>query len=205
VAFILLIMAGVTIIGINLLLAASGGEKNMANTPMAAFYLELVLDLVVSLSIGFPLAMVPAAALVDGGLPSRTRIYRAARSPRSTSAGCGFRSPEWPSCVPPPSFPVGLPSRQFQILGGFATRGSAIVARGRRADGHLLFDGQAAAKSGLIVLSGWLRRLGFQRIQYRQKFLSIRFGDEHAHGNASRMGKVSRTPSESRFPWTSAA
>jgi len=84
VAFILLIMAGVTIIGINLLLAASGGEKNMANTPMAAFYLELVLDLVVSLSIGFPLAMVPAAALVgrwfavkDADLPSRsiTSIY----------------------------------------------------------------------------------------------------------------------------------
>jgi hypothetical protein len=79
VVFILLIMAGVTTEGLNILLAASGGEKNMANTPMAAFYLELVLDLVVSFSIGFPLAMVPAAALVgrwfsvkDTDLPDRS-------------------------------------------------------------------------------------------------------------------------------------
>jgi len=84
VVFILLIMVGVTMAGMGLLLSAIGGEENMANTPAAALYLVFVLDLVVSLSIGFPAAMLPAAGLVgrwfkidDADLPDRptTCIY----------------------------------------------------------------------------------------------------------------------------------
>ncbi len=43
---------------------AIGGEKNMAETPAPLFFLSLALDLLAGLSLGFPLAMIPAAALV---------------------------------------------------------------------------------------------------------------------------------------------
>ena len=63
VVFALAIFAGVAIAGMSLLSYAIGGEKNMANTPEALFYLAFALQLLVSLSLGFPLAMLPAAAL----------------------------------------------------------------------------------------------------------------------------------------------
>jgi len=64
VVFTLIIFAGVAIAGMNLLTYAIGGDKNMANTPAPLFYLAFALQLLVSLSLGFPLAMLPAAALV---------------------------------------------------------------------------------------------------------------------------------------------
>ena len=64
VVFALVIFAGVATAGLSLLSYATGGEKNMANTPAPLFYLSLALQLLVSLSLGFPLAMIPAAALV---------------------------------------------------------------------------------------------------------------------------------------------
>ena len=77
VVFALAIFAGVAIAGMSLLSYAIGGEKNMANTPEALFYLAFALQLLVSLSLGFPLAMLPAAALTgrffavqDDDLPS---------------------------------------------------------------------------------------------------------------------------------------
>jgi hypothetical protein len=77
VVFALFIFAGVAIAGLRLLMYAIGGEKNMANTPAPLFYLAFALQLLVSLSLGFPLAMIPAAALVgrffavkNGDLPS---------------------------------------------------------------------------------------------------------------------------------------
>jgi hypothetical protein len=78
VVFALVIFAGVAIVGMNLLIYAVGGEKNMAGTPAPLFFLALALQLLVSMSLGFPLAMLPAAALVgrffavaDRDLPDR--------------------------------------------------------------------------------------------------------------------------------------
>jgi ABC-type phosphate/phosphonate transport system permease subunit len=78
VVFVLVIFAGVAIVGMNLLIYAIGGEKNMAGTPAPLFFLALALQLLVSMSLGFPLAMLPAAALVgrffavaDRELPDR--------------------------------------------------------------------------------------------------------------------------------------
>jgi ABC-type phosphate/phosphonate transport system permease subunit len=78
VVFALIIFLAVAIAGINCLEYAIGGEKNMANTPASLFFLSLALQLLVSLSLGFPLAMLPAAALVgrffavaDQDLPDR--------------------------------------------------------------------------------------------------------------------------------------
>jgi ABC-type phosphate/phosphonate transport system permease subunit len=78
VVFALVIFAGVAIVGMNLLIYAIGGEKNMASTPAPLFFLALALQLLVSLSLGFPLAMLPAAGLVgrffavaDRDLPDR--------------------------------------------------------------------------------------------------------------------------------------
>ena len=63
VVFALAIFAAVAIAGTSLLTYAIGGEKNMANTPEPLFYLAFALQLLMSLSLGFPLAMLPAAAL----------------------------------------------------------------------------------------------------------------------------------------------
>jgi hypothetical protein len=78
VVFALIIFAGVAVVGMSLLIYAVGGEKNMASTPAPLFFLALALQLLVSLSLGFPLAMLPAAALVgrffavpDRDLPDR--------------------------------------------------------------------------------------------------------------------------------------
>ena len=78
VVFVLVIFAGVAIGGMSLLVYAIGGEKNMAGTPAPVFFLALALQLLVSLSLGFPLAMLPAAGLVgrffavpDQDLPDR--------------------------------------------------------------------------------------------------------------------------------------
>jgi hypothetical protein len=77
--FILAIITAITFGGMNIMAAAIGGEDNMASLPAIVFYLQLVLDLVVSFSIGFPAAMLPAAALVgrffavaDAELPDRS-------------------------------------------------------------------------------------------------------------------------------------
>jgi hypothetical protein len=84
VVLFLVIITAITIGGMNIMASAVGGEKNTASLPEIVFHLQLVLDLVVSFSIGFPLAMVPAAALVgrffgvaDAELPdlSTTAFY----------------------------------------------------------------------------------------------------------------------------------
>jgi hypothetical protein len=79
VVFILVIIIGITIAGMSIMASAIGGEKNMASLPETIFYLQLALDLVVCFSIGFPVAMLPAAALVgrwfgvaDTELPGRS-------------------------------------------------------------------------------------------------------------------------------------
>jgi cytosine/uracil/thiamine/allantoin permease len=79
VVFALPIFAAVVFAGMSCLTYAIGGEQNMANTPAALFFLSLALELLVSLSLGFPLAMLPAAALVgrffavaDRDLPDRS-------------------------------------------------------------------------------------------------------------------------------------
>ena len=68
----------IVLAGMNVLIHAVGGDANMAQTPAALFFLMLALGLVVSLSIGFPTAMLPAAALAgrwfkvpDPDLPDR--------------------------------------------------------------------------------------------------------------------------------------
>jgi hypothetical protein len=78
VVFILAIITAITLGGMNIMVSAIGGEKNMAGLPEIVFYLQLILDLVVSFAIGFPLAMLPAAALAgrffgiaDTALPDR--------------------------------------------------------------------------------------------------------------------------------------
>ncbi len=76
--FYIAIAAVVVTVGMNGLIHVIGGEQNMANTPAPLFFAQLALDLGVSFSIGFPLAMLPAAALVgrwfavaDAALPGR--------------------------------------------------------------------------------------------------------------------------------------
>jgi hypothetical protein len=79
VVIIYLALLIVTVIaGMNVLIHAIGGDANMSETPVALFFLMLALGLVVSLSIGFPAAMLPAAALAgrwfnvhDADLPDR--------------------------------------------------------------------------------------------------------------------------------------
>ena len=53
----------VVIAGMSCLMHAIGGEQNMFKTPAPLFFLQLALDMVVSVSIGLPAAMLPAAAL----------------------------------------------------------------------------------------------------------------------------------------------
>jgi hypothetical protein len=79
VVFTLAIITAITLGGMDIMAAAIGGENNMGSLPAIVFYLQLVLDLVVSFSIGFPAAMLPAAALVgrlfgvaDADLPDRS-------------------------------------------------------------------------------------------------------------------------------------
>jgi hypothetical protein len=59
----LAILIVIVIAGMSALTHAIGGDANMSQTPAAVFFLQLALDLAVSLSIGFPAAMLPAAAL----------------------------------------------------------------------------------------------------------------------------------------------
>jgi hypothetical protein len=81
-AFTTVIYLGLLIVivlaGMSVLIHAIGGDANMSQTPAALFFLQLALDLVVSLSIGLPAAMLPAAALTgrcfkvhDADLPDR--------------------------------------------------------------------------------------------------------------------------------------
>jgi len=63
VVFALVIFGGVVFAGMSLLTYAIGGEQNMASTPAQLFFLALALQLLVSMSLGLPLAMLPAAAL----------------------------------------------------------------------------------------------------------------------------------------------
>jgi hypothetical protein len=76
--FYLIILVVVVTTGMNALIDVIGGEQNMSKTPAPLFFTELALDLVVALSVGFPAAMLPAAALVgrwfkvaDAALPDR--------------------------------------------------------------------------------------------------------------------------------------
>jgi hypothetical protein len=78
VVFFLIIVGVIVTVGMNGLIYVIGGEQNMAKTPAPLFFAQLALDLVVSFSIGFPAAMLPAAALVgrwfkvaDAALPDR--------------------------------------------------------------------------------------------------------------------------------------
>jgi hypothetical protein len=73
----------VVIAGMNGLIAAIGGEQNMPQTPASMFFLSLALELVVSLSVGLPVAMLITAALVgrcfkvvDSCLPDRSATGR---------------------------------------------------------------------------------------------------------------------------------
>jgi hypothetical protein len=73
----LVIAAMVVVAGMNGLIVAIGGEQHMADTPAVMFFFALGLELVVAMSIGFPAAMLPAAALTgrffgvaDAGLPA---------------------------------------------------------------------------------------------------------------------------------------
>jgi hypothetical protein len=79
VVFALAIFALVAVAGMNLLAYASGGEQNASHIPAPLFFLALALQLLVSMSLGFPLAMLPAAALTgkffavcNDDLPDRT-------------------------------------------------------------------------------------------------------------------------------------
>jgi hypothetical protein len=77
VVFYLAIAMIVLAVGMNLLMIAIGGEKNMAQTPAVLFFFSLALELAVAMIVGFPAAMLPAAALTgrlfkvpDSGLPA---------------------------------------------------------------------------------------------------------------------------------------
>ena len=59
----LLILTVVVLLGMECLIHAIGGEQNMSQTPAPVFFLQLALDMGVSLSLGLPAAMLPAAAL----------------------------------------------------------------------------------------------------------------------------------------------
>lgn len=76
--FFIALAAIIVVGGMACLAHAIGGEQNMASTPAALFFLQLAMDLVAALAIGFPLAMLPAAALAgrfftvaDAQLPDR--------------------------------------------------------------------------------------------------------------------------------------
>lgn len=76
--FYIVIIAVVVTAGMNCLIYVIGGEQNMSKTPAPLFFAQLALDLGVGFSIGFPAAMLPAAALVgrwfavsDAALPDR--------------------------------------------------------------------------------------------------------------------------------------
>jgi len=78
VVFYIAILSVIVAVGMNCLIHVIGGEQNMANTPAPLFFSQLGLDLGVSFSVGFPAAMLPAAALVghwfavpDAALPDR--------------------------------------------------------------------------------------------------------------------------------------
>jgi hypothetical protein len=62
---VLFVIIGVAIVlvGMSRLMHAIGGEQHMSTTPAPLFFLQLAIDLVASLAIGFPAAMLPAAAL----------------------------------------------------------------------------------------------------------------------------------------------
>jgi hypothetical protein len=77
------IFAAMVIAGLSCLTHVIGGDRNMAHTPAALFYLALALIAVVSLTIGLPAAMLPSAALVgrwfgvaDPDLPDRATTAR---------------------------------------------------------------------------------------------------------------------------------
>ncbi len=59
----LAIFVAIAMAGFHFLLNAVGGEQNMARTPESVFFLMLALVALVSLSVGFPAAMLPASAL----------------------------------------------------------------------------------------------------------------------------------------------
>jgi hypothetical protein len=63
VVFYLVIAALVVAVDLNLLTIAIGGQKNMAQTPAVLFFFSLALGLLVAMIVGFPAAMLPAAAL----------------------------------------------------------------------------------------------------------------------------------------------
>jgi hypothetical protein len=63
VVFALVIFGVVAVAGMQCLLYAIGGEQHMATTPAPLFFLSLALEVTVSLSLGLPLAMLPAAVL----------------------------------------------------------------------------------------------------------------------------------------------
>ncbi len=62
-AIALAIFAATAAAGFQCLLNVIGGEQNMARTPESMFFLMLALVALVSLSVGFPAAMLPASAL----------------------------------------------------------------------------------------------------------------------------------------------
>jgi hypothetical protein len=86
----LLILTGMMLLGSACLLHAIGGEQNMSKTPAAVFFLQLALDLGVSLSLGLPAAMLPAAALTGRwfGVPNR-------ELPDQTSTAYFFHRLRW--------------------------------------------------------------------------------------------------------------
>jgi hypothetical protein len=76
--FYLVIAAVVATVGMNCLIVVIGGEQNMSKTPAPLFFAQLALDLAVGFAVGFPAAMLPAAALAgrwfavaDAALPDR--------------------------------------------------------------------------------------------------------------------------------------
>ncbi len=78
VVFFLAILIAVVLAGFSCLTYAIGGEQNMAKTPEALFFMMMALNLLVALSIGFPAAMLPSAAVAgrlfhvaDSSLPDR--------------------------------------------------------------------------------------------------------------------------------------
>jgi hypothetical protein len=77
VVFYLVIAAIVVAVGMNSLTLAIGGPQNMAQTPAVLFFFSLALELMVTMIVGFPAAMLPAAALTgrlftvpDSNLPA---------------------------------------------------------------------------------------------------------------------------------------